>query len=146
MLNWPRLIIFRLGSEPKWLQIHKNLFGNAQNHPPKKPKNVKFSDNRFLLENSFVKSRPGMAALADPQSGKCSYINPLSFIFSKKTEKTGLSRPKHSLLPHDFDLDPSFSMTNAFSFGALFDLFLQEYIAFCDGLDIILKYDLNTIF
>jgi hypothetical protein len=30
--------------------------------------------------------------------------------FPKKLEQTGLSRPKHSLLPHDFDLDPSFSM------------------------------------
>ena len=28
-----------------------------------------------------------MAALADPQSGKYSYIDPLSFIVSKKTKK-----------------------------------------------------------
>ena len=28
----------------------------------------------------------------------------------KKLKKTGLSRPKHSLLPQVFDLDPSFSM------------------------------------
>ena len=45
-LNWPLLIIFRHGSKPKSLQIHQNLFGNAQNHPPKKQKNVKFSENR----------------------------------------------------------------------------------------------------
>ena len=78
-----------------------------------------------------------MTPQADPQSGKCSYIDPLSFILSSKT---GLSLPTHSLLPHVFDLNPSFSWKNTFSFGAIWDLFL-EYTACCDGFDIILKYD-----
>ena len=65
MLNWPPDNIFRQDSEPKRLQIHQNLFENTQNHPQKKQKNVKFPENRFVLENSFVKSRPHMAALAD---------------------------------------------------------------------------------
>ena len=86
-LNWPRGIIFRQDSEPKSLQTHRNLFEHTKKHLPKKSNNAKFSENRFLLENSFVKSRPHMAALADPQSGKYSYIDPLSFIVSKKDEK-----------------------------------------------------------
>ena len=40
-----------------------------------------------------------------------------------------------------FDLNPSLSWKNTFSFGAIWDLFLEEYIAVCDGFDIILKYD-----
>ena len=91
----------------------------------KKINNVKFSENRFLLENGFFESRPRMAALADPQSGKCSYIDPLSFIFSKKKEKTGLSQPKHSLLPQVFDLDPSFSMEKS--------VFIWSLISFISG-------------
>ena len=57
----------------------------------------------------------------------------------KKLKKTGLSRPKHSLLPQVFDLDPSFSWKSPFSFGALFDLFLVEHTASCGGYDMILK-------
>ena len=77
-----------------------------------------------------------MASQADPQSGKCSCIDPLSFIFSLKT---GLSGPKHSLLPQVVDLNPSFALKRFFSFGALVDIFLEEHIAFCDGFDIIQK-------
>ena len=95
-LNWPRGIIFRQDSEPKWLQIHQNLFENTRNHHPKTPENVKISENRLLLENGFVKSRPHMAALADPQSGKCSYIDPL---FSIVSAKTHFRRSKKQLLP-----------------------------------------------
>ena len=84
-LNWPRGIIFRQDSEPKSLQTHRNLFGNTQNHPPKNLKTSTFLKPDFVLENSFVKSRPHMAAQADPQSGKCSYIDSLSFILSAKT-------------------------------------------------------------
>jgi len=124
MLNWPRLIIFRLGSEPKSLQTHRNLFENTKKHPPKKPKNVKFSQNRCFVQNGFLKSRPPTAALADPPEAKCSYIDPLSFILSSKT---GFSRPKNDLLPQVFDLDPRFSWKSTFSFGAFFDLFLVEH-------------------
>ena len=81
-LNWDLNNISRLGSKPKSLQTHRNLFGNAQNHPPKNPKNVIFFENRCFVQNGFLKSRPHMAAQADPQSGKCSYIDPLSFILS----------------------------------------------------------------
>ena len=136
MLNWPRLIIFRLGSKPKSLQTHRNLFGNTKTHPPKKPKNVFCFENRCFVQNGFFKSRPHMAPQADPQSGKCSYIDLLSFIFSSKTQISG---PRHSLLPQVFDLNPSFSWKSIFSFGAFFDLFLEEHRAFCDGFDIILK-------
>ena len=140
MLNWPPGNIFCQDSEPKYLQIHQNLFGNTQNHPPKNPKTVKISENQFVLENSFVKSRPRMAALADPQSGKYSYIDPLSFIISKKN--------RNKLDFHDQNIafylkflisTPVFSWKSTFSFGALFDLFLVEHTASCDGYDIILK-------
>ena len=129
-LNWPRGIIFRQDSEPKSLQTHRNLFEHTKKHLPKKSKNVIFSENRFLLENSFVKSRPGMAALVDPQSGKYSYIDPLSFIVSKKNEK--------KLDFHDQNIafylkclisTPVFPGKSPFSFGALFDLFLVEHIS-----------------
>ena len=93
-------------------------------HPPKKPKNVKFSQNRCFVQNGFLKSRPPTAALADPPEAKCSYIDPLSFILSSKT---GFSRPKNDLLPQVFDLDPRFSWKSTFSFGAFFDLFLVEH-------------------
>ena len=44
-LNWPRGNIFRQDSEPKLLQIQRNLFGNTQNPPPKKsPKDQKRPD------------------------------------------------------------------------------------------------------
>ena len=140
MLNWHPGNIFRLGSKPKWLQIQRNLLENTQHHPPKKfPKKLKtpfFCEDRCFVQNGFFKSRPHMAAQADPQSGKCSYIDPLSFIFSSKT---GLSRPKHSLSLHVVDLNPSFSWKSIFSFGAIWGSFLEEHIAFCGGLDIILK-------
>ena len=77
--------------------------------PSKKQKNVKLSENRCFVQNGFVNSRPHMAALADPQSGTYSYIDPLSFIVSSKT---GLSRQKYSLLPKGFNNNPSFSRKN----------------------------------
>ena len=120
MLNWPPSNIFRLGSKPKSLQTHRKLFENTQNNFP----NVTISENRFVGENSFFKSRPHMAAQADPPEAKCSYIDPLSFILSSKT---GLSRPKNDLLTQVFDLDPRFSWKSTFSFGGFFDLFLEEY-------------------
>ena len=52
---------------------------------PQSAKTSTFLITDFVMENSFVKSRPHMAALADPQSGKCSYVDPLSFILSAKT-------------------------------------------------------------
>ena len=103
-----------------------------------KNKNFKFYENRFQVGLIFFESRPHMAAQADLQSGKCSYIDPLSFIFSSKT---GLWGSKHNFLPQVFDLNPSSSWKSTFSFGAILDLFLEEQIAFCDGFDIILKYD-----
>jgi hypothetical protein len=47
-----------------------------------------------------------MGALADPPEAKCSYIDPLSSMFSSKT---GLSGPKHNLLFQFFDINPIFS-------------------------------------
>ena len=142
-LSWPPNIIFRLGSKPKSLQTHRNLFGNTQNRLPERSNNVKFSENQFVLENGFFESRPRMAPQADPPRAKCSSIDNISFIFSTKT---GLSRSETLLLLGVVDLNPSLSWKDTFSFGAIWDLFLEEYIAFCDGLDIILKYDLKTTF
>ena len=93
-----------------------------------KTKNVKFSESRFLSENGFVKSRPGMAALADPQSGKYSYIDPLSFIVSKKIEKKLDFHDQNIAFYLKFLIStPVFPGKNPFSFGALFDLFLVEH-------------------
>ena len=139
MLNWPRLIIFRLGSKPKSLQTRQNVFENAQNHFLTKPKNVNISEHQFLLGKHFIKSRPHMAALADPQSGKCSYIDPLSFIFSKKTEKLDFHDQNTAFYLKILISTPVFPWKSTFSFGALFDLFLEEHIALCGGFDIILK-------
>ena len=41
----------------------------------------------FLLENSFCKSRPHMAAEANAYGAKCSYIDPLSFMCSPQPVK-----------------------------------------------------------
>ena len=95
-----------------------------KNTLPKSQKNVNISQNRCFVQNGFFKSRPHMAAQADPPEAKCSYIDPLTFILSSKT---GFSRPKNDILPQDFDLNPRFSWKNAFSFGAFFDLFLEEH-------------------
>ena len=58
-----------------------------------------------------------MAPLADPQSGKCSYIDHLSSIVSAK--KTTI---KKMTFTRCFALNPSFS------FGAIWDLFLVEHM------------------
>ena len=114
MLNWDPNNIFRLGSKPKLLQIQRNLLENIHNHHPKKSKkirNVKLSENRCFVQNGFFKNRPHMAAQADPQSGKCSYIDRLSFILSSQTvllrSKTDLylmfwSQPQFFMKTHFF--------------------------------------------
>ena len=70
-------------------KIPTNLQKSLRKHPkPPSKKNQKtstFLKTDFLLENSFFKSRPHMAAQADPQSGTCSYIDLLSVILSSKT-------------------------------------------------------------
>ena len=124
MLNWHPGNIFCHGSKPKSLQTHRNLFGNTQNRPPENKTKRFFVENRCFVQNGFLKSRPHMAALADPQSGKCSYIDRLSFIL---LSKTGLSRPKHTLLPQVVDLNPSLPWKSIFSFGAIWDLFLEGH-------------------
>ena len=48
--------------------------------------------------------------------------------FLQISSKTGLSRPKHNLLPHVVDLNPSFSRKNTLSFGAIWDLFISNCI------------------
>ena len=45
-----------------------------------------------------------MAALANPPEAKYSYIDPLSFMFSRKPEFLD----KQILLPQEFDFNPSF--------------------------------------
>ena len=52
-----------------------------------------FSDTklRFVLNNSFCKNEPHMAALGNSPEAKYSYIDNLSFIFSPKP---GVLRPK----------------------------------------------------
>ena len=77
-----------------------------------------------------------MAPQADPQSGKCSSVDHLSYTFFKNLTFT----IKNGLVPHVLISTPVF-IKNTFSFGAIWDLFLEEYIAFCDGFDIILKYE-----
>ena len=67
--------------------------------------------NLFFLENSFFNSRPHMAPQADPQSGKWSYIDPLSFILSSTT---GLLRSNNGCIPHVFDFNPSCSWKKHF--------------------------------
>ena len=62
--------------------LQKSLWERAK--PPSK--NVGFSENRFCLENCFFTSRPCMAPRADPQSGKCSYIDPLSYVLFQKLD------------------------------------------------------------
>ena len=54
----------------------------------KNPKTSTFLKTDLLSENSFFKSRPHMAALADPQSGKYSYIDHLFHTFCKNTIST----------------------------------------------------------
>ena len=120
-LSYDPLIIFRLGSKPKSLHIRRTILGNTQNRPPTKSQNVKCSETDFVGKHVFFKSRPRMAPQADPQSGKCSYIDLLSFIFSSKT---GFSRPTHSLLPQVLDLNRSFFLKKHFfiwsNFGFIF--------------------------
>ena len=63
----------------------------GQGWPPSTPrhfwisfflKKTLFGDNvHSFLENSFCKSRPRMAALANPYEAKCSYVDPPFFIF-----------------------------------------------------------------
>ena len=55
--------------------------------------------------------------------------------------KNTISTIKQMTFTRCFALNPSFSFEGTFSFGAILDLFLEEYIAFCDGFDILLKYD-----
>ena len=69
----------------------------------KSPNTSTFLKTELLSENSFFTSRHHMAALADPQSGKCSYVDPLSSIVSAKTRFLRLS------FTRCFDLNPSLS-------------------------------------
>ena len=46
-----------------------------------------------------------MAALANPPGANYSYVDRLSFMFSLKPL---VLKQKHSLLPNEFDLNPSF--------------------------------------
>ena len=57
-LNWPRGIFFRQDSEPKWLQIQRNILENTQNHTPKKfPKDQKRPDFWKPISPKNVKSQ-----------------------------------------------------------------------------------------
>ena len=78
-----------------------------------------------------------MAPQADPQSGKCSCIDPLSFIVLQKLD----FYDQHIAFYLMFLISILVFPESTFSFGAIWDLFLEESIAFCDGFDIILKYD-----
>ncbi len=107
MLNWHPGNIFRTvpSQNPyKLAGISSETPKNALRKEKTEKKTYLVFATRCFVQNGFLKSRPHMAALADPQSGKCSYIDHLSFIFSSKT---GLWGPKHSLLPKVFDLNPS---------------------------------------
>ena len=68
-----------------------------------------------------------MAPQADPQSGTCSNIDPLSVMFSSDTYLLG----KCLMLTKVF-------RDNIFRLDML-DLYLEHYIAFCDGFNIIIK-------
>ena len=78
----------------------------------------------ILLDNDFFKIRLHMAHQADPQSGKCSYIDPLSFILSAKTR---FRRSNKWLLPGVLISTPVSHKHTPFSFGAFLDLFLVEH-------------------
>ena len=93
--------------------------------------------NTVFWENCFVKSPPHMAPQADPPEAKCSYIDPLSLTISSKTE---LYRWTHNLLPHSL-ISTLVVYENTFSFGAFSAIFREAHVAFCNRLDINLKYD-----
>ena len=69
-----------------------------------------------------------MAALADPQSGKCSCIDPLSFFFSSKTEKLDFYDQNIAFYHKILISTPVFPWKSTFSFGAFFDLFLEDLV------------------
>ena len=141
MLNWPPGNIFRQDSEPKWLQIHQNHFENTQNHPPKK---LKQNQKRQIWWKPFfvgkLVRRKSTSYGSSGRSAKWKMLVHWSSFFHTFC-KNLISTITKLTFTRCFDLNPSFSWKSTFSFGAIWDLFLEEHIAFCDGFDIILKYD-----
>ena len=83
-----------------------------------------------------------MAPQDDVQSGKCLYFDPLSFIVSSTTV---LSRLQYNL-HFKFYISTPVVPKNTLLFGAMLDVLLEEYMIFCEGFDIILRYDPKATF
>ena len=138
-LSYDPLIIFRHGSKPKWLQTWKICLAISNITLQKASDCMK---PVFVLEN--VSSKLDLIW----------HLRPIRKVENARTLILFLSYLLRKLHFYDqeqtftscFDPNPSFSWKQTFSFGAIWDLFLEEHTAFCDGFDIILKYDPKTTF
>ena len=57
-LNWPRLIILRLGSKPKSLQTHRILFENTKNPLSTKAKKRQIFQKSIFIGKLFLQKSP----------------------------------------------------------------------------------------
>ena len=138
-LSYDPLIISRHGSKPKSSQTYKHPLENATNHLPGKSKNVNMSENLFCRKTL---------------SSKVDLIWHLRPIRKVENARTWIVFLPYVLQKLDFrDQNIAFYLRRListpvflffFSFGAIWDLFLEEHIAFCDRLDTILKLDPKT--
>ena len=127
--------------DQKW-----SIIGRGWSQTPPRRFWVTFGTNHFFTKTSknhetsrFMKTdfcRKTLSSKVDLIWHLCSILkveNARTLIlflssFLQISSKTGLSRPKHNLLLHVFDLNPSFSWKNTFSFGAIWDLFISNCI------------------
>ena len=146
-LNWPPNNIFRHGSKPKSLQTHRNLFENTQNHPPKKSPKAKKRQlfRKLILCRKTLSSKVDLIWQLRPIR-KVENARTLILFLSWFLQKLDFHHQNIAFYLKCLISTPVFSWNSTFSFGAIWDLFLEEHIAFCDGFDIILKYDPKTTF
>ena len=127
MLNWPPGNIFRQDSEPKWLQIHQNLFENTRYHPPKK---LQKDQTRQIFWKPICVGkrfrRKSTSYGSSSRSAKWKVLVHWSSVFHTFFKNSTFTI-QNGLLPGVFYLNPSCSRKNTFSFGAIWDLFLEEY-------------------
>ena len=81
---------------------------------------VIFGKSHVSVKNIFCKNRPHMAALAEVLEAKCSYFDPLSFMFSPQPVK------KYSMLREDVCIWHVFSWKSDFSFRGFPELILHK--------------------
>ena len=132
--------MFRLGSKP---QILTNSQTSLRKHPKPPSKKVKTKNVTCSEHHVFWKTLSSKVDLVWQLWPICKVENArtLTLFLSYVLQKLDFYDHKNGLLLHGFDFNPSSSWQSTFSFGAIWDLFLEEYIAFCDGFNIILKYD-----